>query len=361
MTLFRYTTVPALMVTTVLALGACSDSDSDGGGATTGDGAGDNQASLAELYTGALDGLNVADFRDPEVTAGELTGEFEYAVADLNADQSEELLVKANGTEFSAIRIYGAAEGNAELVKTSKIFHDGAAGAGGTRMNVMTTSDSNGLLNTSFLSGTGEAKTTLWAFDGSDMTKSDQTWEYRIDRTPSDLESSQRAIDWTPADDLTGLDALGEGTSEDEDGSGEGPEPTTAGDAGDTGNSGASASSGGTLPQTATAPSEQIGGDCGTVDGATVTAGGSTSCGFAMAVAQEALQPVYGRDTISPADANGYAGIATVTATSPTNGQTYTMQCGIGSAAGTSTCTGGNNASVSVTKPGNGSLLYLVD
>jgi hypothetical protein len=105
---------------------------------------------------------------------------------------------------------------------------------------------------------------------------------------------------------------------------------------------------------------DQVGGTCGVLDGAKVTAGESTSCGFAMNVAAQALQPVYGPDTISSPDANGYAGVATVTATSPSTGQTYTMQCGIGSAASSSVCTGGNNAQVTVSKNGNGSLLYLV-
>lgn len=105
---------------------------------------------------------------------------------------------------------------------------------------------------------------------------------------------------------------------------------------------------------------DQVGGTCGTLDGAKVTAGESTSCGFAMNVAAQALQPVYRPDTISSPDANGYAGIATVTATSPSTGQTYTMQCGIGSAAVSSVCTGGNNAQVRIDKAGNGSLLYLV-
>jgi hypothetical protein len=36
------------------------------------------------------------------------------------------------------------------------------------------------------------------------------------------------------------------------------------------------------------------------------------------------------------------------------------MRCGIGSAASSSVCTGGNNAQVTVSKNGNGSLLYLV-
>lgn len=373
MTRFRYATFPALILSTVLVLGACGDSDDNSGGESTAnagagadghDSADGSQAALTDLYRGALDGLNVDDFRDPEVTAGELTGDFEYAVADLNADETEELLIQAKGTEFSSIRVFGAAEDNASLVKTSKIFHAGAAGAGGMRMSVETTTDNSGLLSTSGLAGTGETETALWSYDGAEMHESGQTWHYRIDQIPSELTSLEQKINWTPVGDLSGLDDLGEGTAEVETGSEGGPQPTSAGDAGNgdnVGGDGNAGSSGGTLPQSATAPSSQIGGECGTVDGATVTAGGSTSCGFAMAVAQEAMQPVYGEDTISPADANGYAGVASVTATSPTNGQTYTMQCGIGSAGDTSICSGGNNADVRISKSGNGSLLNLVN
>ncbi len=364
MTLFRYATVPALMLTTVLVLGACSDSDSDGGGATAADSAGDNQASLAELYTGALDGVSVDDFRDPEVTAGELTGEFEYAVADLNADESKELLVKAKGTEFSAIRVYGAAEENTSLVATSKIFHDGAAGAGGSRMNVTSTTDNSGLLATSGLSGTGETETVLWTFDGSNMQESGQNRSYRIDQIPSDLTSLEQKINWTPASDLSGFDALGEGASEGGAGSEDGPQPTTAGDAGDAGdvgNAGNSASSGGTLPQSATASASQIGGTCGTVDGATVTAGNSTSCGFAMNVAQQALQPgTWGPGVAPDPTVTAPWGSTTVAAASPSTGETYTMSCSSGTDSFYAHCSGGNGAEVRCEKHGQGGLMGLL-
>jgi hypothetical protein len=91
------------MLTTVLVLGACSDSDSDGGGETTAesagvdvsDGAVEVRAGLAMLSPGAFDGVSVDDFCDPAVTAGELTGVFEYAVADLNADETPDPTVTA--------------------------------------------------------------------------------------------------------------------------------------------------------------------------------------------------------------------------------------------------------------------------
>ncbi|WP_051259901.1 LppP/LprE family lipoprotein [Corynebacterium sputi] len=109
------------------------------------------------------------------------------------------------------------------------------------------------------------------------------------------------------------------------------------------------ATSGGSgAPATANNPS-QVGGNCGQYDGATVTAGDSTSCGFAMAVAQEALQPIYSDIGM------GYK--ATVSATSPETGDTYSMECTIGSDASLSTCRGGNNAKVEIEKRGLTSLV----
>lgn len=377
----RATGLAALLTATVLTVTACgSDDDSTTFRKTTGatdgtaspvDGdAGDGDAAAAKadrlmhLYGGVLDDLDLADFRDPDVTAGDLTGDFEYAVSDLDADKTPELLIQAKGTEFSAVRVYGATEDATKTVTPAKIFHAGAAGAGGSRMNVMSTTDNSGLLATSGQAGNGQTETVLWTFDGSEMAESGQNWNYRIDQVPSDLSSREQKIDWTPAGDLSGLDALGEGTSAVGAGGDDGPQPTTAGDAGDagdTGNSGASASSGGTLPQSATAPDSQIGGTCGTVDGATVTAGSATSCGFAMAVAQQALQPgTWGPGVAPDPTVTAPWGSTTVTATSPSTGETYTMSCSSGTDSFYAHCSGGNGAEVRFEKRGQGGLMGLL-
>lgn len=376
----RATSLAALLTAAALTVTACGSGDSDSGSASNGsdalvgDGNGNSAADagmdkLKELYGSVLDNLNVDDFRDPDVTAGRLTSEFEYAVTDLNADQTPELLVQAKGTEFSSIRVYGASDDATTLVTPDKIFHAGAAGAGGSRMSVETTTDHSGLLATSGSAGNGQTETELWTFNDGAVSESGKTWNYRIDQTPADLTAVKQTITWTAVDDRSALDAAsaGETTAAD---SGSGPQPTTsngsggtggAGTSGATGGAGTAASSGGTLPQSMTASSTQIGGTCGTVDDATVKAGDSTSCGFAMAVAQQAMQPVYGPGVAPDPTVTGPAGTATITATSPTNGQTYTMTCNIGSDGTTSTCTGGNNATVWVTRQGHGSLTNLLN
>lgn len=293
----------------------------------------------AELFCSVTTGMDTSEFTDDVVTGGgrSLTGEFQFALLDVSGDGEDELLVKAVGAEISAVKVFGASADGSQLVRTDQIFHDGAASAGGVRTSLQVASDGSSLLQNDG-SSFGGSSTGLWTFDGTTMQETTTS------------ESAGTPVAWGGADEVCA--GASDGGAEDPDASG--PEPTSPGDAGnaDTGNQ---ASSGGTLPASATAPSDQIGGTCGTVDDATVKAGDSTSCGFAMAVAQQALLPVYVND------GTGSAGVASVTAASPTNGQTYTMSCSIGSAANQAGCSGGNNAQVTMSKPGNGSMLYLVN
>lgn len=343
-------TVMALTVT-ACGSGSTSGASSDGSSPTadddSGSGVGAQRAeALKKTYRGVLGDLTTADFDEPGGPGIDYTGDFEYTLADLNADRAPELLVKADGRGFSPIRVYGATE-DGTLITLAKIFHEGASSAGGSRSAVYTASDSSGVLQTDLTGGTGEAMSTLWAFDGAEMADSGQVWNYRLDQTPQDLAALRTEISWISTDDSSAIDSLVVDGAEEDAASGEGPRPTTA--------------RSGALSVNATAPFSQIGGNCGTVDGATITAGSVTSCGFAMNVAKEALGTTWGPDTASPAGANGGAGATTVTASSPTTSTTYTMSCVIGSGGGTANCSGGNNAQVRIEKAGNGSLLYLVD
>lgn len=53
-------------------------------------------------------------------------------------------------------------------------------------------------------------------------------------------------------------------------------------------------------------------------------------------------------------------GSTTVTASSSTTGQTYTLSCNSGTDGWGATCTGGNNARVTFTKYAPGGLTYLL-
>lgn len=358
------TTLAILFASTALVLSSCSSDDSDAGVPTSNETAAstdtsttdapddaDSADALTDLYNDALDGLGPEFFDADDFSAGEPTGEFEYALVDITADGKPELLVKAIGSEFGAVRVLAASEDDSELIEAQKIFHEGAASAGGARMALEASANNDALFETSGQSASGQTTTTAWEFDGAEMQESGQTWDYRSDQVPGDLEGVTVPIDWVSVDDRSGVDAIG---AEGEGGS-SGPQPTPSADAGDSGEGAEDASALADDPN-------QIGGDCGVLDGATVTAGDNTSCGFAMNVAQEALKPVYVFDASAAPDptVTPPAGVATVEAYTPANSETLTMECMIGTAGDTSTCTGGNDAMVSVSRSGNGTLLNLV-
>lgn len=379
------------LVAAVLTLSACGTDGGESGGTApgsasfpmsgdTGDTGGSgssasNGASAADaredeavrtVYRGVLGNLRVADFAGDGVGADRLSGDFGYTTADVNADGTPELLVRASGTEFSSIRVFGVDSGRTAPVSPSQLFHEGASSAGGARASLEATADSAGLLQSDWMGGTGASQTTLWVFDGSEMKDSGQTWNYQLNQEPPELESRRVGLSWTPVSDLSVLDALttggpagGDGASTDS-----GPRPTpAAGAPGGTGAESAGTESSGELPGTATAPASQVGGTCGTVDGAEVTAGVSTSCGFAMNVARQAMQPGWGPGkSVDPSDptAPTWGGSRTVTAVSPTTGQSYTLECMMNQDARGAHCEGGDGARVGLNAGRGGSLARLL-
>lgn len=345
--------IVAVFAATALALTACGADDNanaDTSGAGSSISASPDDAAQ-DLYNDALDDLEIQDFIDGNVTADRLIGDFQYSVAVVASDGPSALLVKAVGDEFSAIKAFVPSDDYSRLMETGKVFHDGAASAGGSRMALEANSD-GGLLATSSQSASGQTETDLWVFNGSEMEKSGQSWDYRIDQPPADLESIRTTIDWTDIDDRSGLGTVGTGgNSGDSSGSDSGPNPTL----------GAQASPGVAAGGTTTDNGGQIGGDCGQINGATVTAGSSTSCGFAVNVATEAFQPIYTDPSPGYGDptVTSPPGIATVTASSPATGSSITMDCFIGTDGRALTCYGGENAEV-IVRTDSGSFLNLV-
>lgn len=371
--------IAALTVAATLA--ACGDSDSettDGtsesrsaqGGESTGDGddRDDGEDQLRDLYADVLDRADEFEFQNEDFrTRSDFTGEYEYAVTDINADNRPELLLKAVAPEISVVRVFSSTE-DIRLIEPGKLFGEGAASAGGERLGFYTAADHDGVLASDGRSGSGQLRTTEWALDGDEMQETGQTWEYRIDRVPGDLDSAQVVVPWTDINDRSALDdmSVAEDAADSPEPDHDGPNPdppagSSSGSAsGDDGDS--AASSGGSLPQSATASPGQIGGDCGTVDGVTVTAGDATSCGFAMNVAQEALHPgSWGPGVAPDPTVTAPWGSTTVTTSSPATGETYTLDCSSGTDPFGASCRGGNDASVRFHKQGYGGLMYLRD
>lgn len=316
------------------------------------------QDNLRNTYRSVISNLSTDDFSDADGPDIEFTGAFQYATADLNGDQTPELLVKAVGKYFSPVRAYSAT-GEGKAVSPDKVFYEGGSSAGGSRAGLHTASDHTGLLQDDWMAGTGMANSSLWTFKGTEITESGRTWDYRIDQVPSDLAALQSDIDWIDTSDSSALDNLSIGQANEDAASGSGPAPTMPAGEGTTGGNVGSAGSSGNLPQSATAAASQIGGTCGTVDGITVSAGDSTSCGFAMNVAQQALSSSWGPGrSADPSDptAPTWSGSTTLAASSPETGQSYTLQCDMNSDGRGAHCEGGNGALVNL----SGSLTHLL-
>ncbi|APT88445.1 hypothetical protein CFRA_03190 [Corynebacterium frankenforstense DSM 45800] len=117
----------------------------------------------------------------------------------------------------------------------------------------------------------------------------------------------------------------------------------------------------GNLPQVDYAFADATDTVCGTVDGAKVTAYGPTSCGFAMAVGQQALVPgTWGPGVAPDPTVTRPWGATTVTATGPATGETYALDCSSGTAHNAVGCKGGNGANVIFEKNTYGGLMYLL-
>lgn len=358
--------IAAVVATGVLAasLTACNNGTDTTQPATTGAVEDDQNAELRELYNQVLDNnLDTDRFSSESAMLYDPTGEFEYSLVDINSDGVVEMMVRALSPSFNIIKVF--AVHNGELVETDKLFADGASSAGGARAATHVDADHRGVLATSGQAGTGQFSTSRWELQGDEMVET-QTWDYRSDQIPSDLEDAQTDIDWTSTEDRAPLDNFGETEDAPADDDRDGPNPTpppSSDDShgGDDDGDDTAAPAGGNLPQSDIASPDQTGTTCGPVDGVTVTAGSATSCGFAMNVAQQALQPGSWEPGVAP-DPTVTApwGRTTVTASSPTTGETYTLSCNSGTDHATASCTGGNNARVMFEKRAQGGLMYLV-
>ncbi|MGP9623716.1 hypothetical protein ACT3S7_12190 [Corynebacterium sp. AOP34-AQ2-28] len=314
----------------------------------------DQNAEVFELYNEALDNLDASRFTSDDVTLYDGTGAFQYTVTDVNGDDLPELLVSAVGETFSNAKVFTVDA--AGLVETDQLYADGAATGGGGRAEFHTSAGHDGVFKTLGRSGSGEYTTSKWALEGDEMVEG-QSWEYRSDRKPADLAEQQVEVEWTPVDDRS---LLGGDATQDTEDQADGPNPdrpTLPEDDADEG----PADAGGSLPQDDFALPEQTGTTCGTVDGVRVVAGSATSCGFAMNVAQEALQPgSWGPGVAPDATVTTPWGSTTVTASSPTTWETYTLDCTSGTDHARASCTGGNNAEVRFEKDAQGGLMYLL-
>ena len=93
-----------------------------------------------------------------------------------------------------------------DFIEANKIFHIGIGRGAGSRSDLAGSKDGKGLFDTSWSSGTGDAGTTLYSFNGSDMVEANQKWEYIITSPPRDLANRQVKLNFFPDNTSMGGD-----------------------------------------------------------------------------------------------------------------------------------------------------------
>lgn len=341
----RISRIPAGLATVALAvtLTACGSDDSENQGgsspavapgdpaSSTHEGA-DENAELTKLFAEALDNLDPSTFASEGFSPREPTGAYEYAMVDITGDDTPEMLVKSVATEISSIRLIAANEDRTALVEPDHLFGDGAASAGGERLELHTSTNHDGLLASDGRSGTGQYKTTEWELDGDQLRETGNIWEYRIDQKPADLEDAQEEIPWTDSRDRSALDNLGEvdDAPETPEGDHDGPNPDRPALVEEPGAE--------EEPDAGDEPAIDTGGRS-KADYPNFGSNSATSDGFARAVYNAFIDEWTANGNNAP----------TLTVASPATGETYTMICSASSLY--TSCTGGNNARVDIYQP----------
>lgn len=319
--------------TLAIALTACDD---DAGSSTdttqpdtTGAADTDENAELRELYADVLDRADEFEYQNPDSPSrGEATGEYQYAVADINADNRPELLVKAVTPEISKTRIFSSTD-DIQLIEVDKLFGEGVGSAGGERLEFHVSADHDSVLAADGRSGTGQYRTTEWALEGDQMVETGQTWDYKIDQIPADLTDAQDDVPWAPVDDRSALDNLREvedaSEAPDDDRGGPNPDPP---------------------PSSDDSAEEPDAGDDPAADTGSRSKADFPNFGANSATSDEFARTVYNA-WIDQYIATGETA-PTLNVASPVTGESYAMNC---TYSVNVTCSGGNNARVMIHPP----------
>lgn len=252
--------------------------------------------SLADAYSNVLDNPEAYEYN---LTSGfEPAGTYSYALAEVTGDDSPELLLQADASDYWApVTVFSMPESGA-LFNTQEVLISGAGSAGGGRAAVASSRSGSGLYQLTWQSVAQSVDVERFAVEDQSLVSAGA----KTAVASGDVYADDRAeITWTPSTDRSVLDALESGTW---------APPTSS----------------------PTPEASAVVKRCGAVPGQSVYTGTTeTSCEFAIEVARAVIQ------------SHGGPSFA-VEARSPITKASYSMSC---QSSGTEiTCTGGNNAKV---------------
>lgn len=164
-----------------------------------------NNQKLAKLYNKVLDDIGSYEFSDVE------DGKYTYSYALVKTDEADypQLLV-AQDTDFglSYLKFFKANDDFTDVFHDDELISIGVASAGGFRGMLAQNADHNGLIYTTFMSGTGqgqEEKITSSIEDKALKLKREVIWEGRIDTLDKD---DSKEIDFSEIEDRDKLYGL---------------------------------------------------------------------------------------------------------------------------------------------------------
>ena len=161
---------------------------------------------MYKQYSEIID--NAADYFSGIVIPNK-SAQYEYSLVYMDPDnpQIPQLLLKQKYEgEMDHIFIFSFDESDSQAFKIQEqVLFEGVARIGGSRASLQATSDGNGLIVTSWQSGTGQTWINRYVVSGHDISSTTE-WEGRIDRRPKDPSAID--IDWYEATDKSGLEQI---------------------------------------------------------------------------------------------------------------------------------------------------------
>ena len=161
---------------------------------------------MYKQYSEIID--NAADYFSGIVIPNK-SAQYEYSLVYMDPDnpQIPQLLLKQKYEgEMDHIFIFSFDESDSQAFKVQEqVLFEGVARVGGSRASLQATSDGNGLIVTSWQSGTGQTWINRYVVSGHDISSTTE-WEGRIDRRLKDPSAID--IDWHEATDKSGLEQI---------------------------------------------------------------------------------------------------------------------------------------------------------
>lgn len=138
----------------------------------------------------------------PSETRYEPTGTTSYAIAEITGDDIPELLFKTDSKEFAPIRI-ATSDGQGSATLTNDMLFDGAASAGGSRINVYASASRDHVYQLDHMSVSKEGSSTAYTLQGNKIVAGEKA---TVDKT--NLPADYLDLMWFGSSDPTGLDMI---------------------------------------------------------------------------------------------------------------------------------------------------------